>query len=116
MEPEAIETALGSFSEKNRLRFIQTLNQICRSGTVSVMDRKMPDGSVVHFLLRPLAANPVSGYAALAVAVLSVENPQEGVSYSEIALALEMMRRSQPADDRQTPTDRPAGGVDNGES
>ena len=116
VEPEAIETALGSFSEKNRLRFIQTLNQICRSGTVSVMDRKMPDGSVVHFLLRPLAANPVSGYTALAVAVLSVENPQEGVSYSEIALALEMMRRSQPEDGRQTPNGQSAGGVDNDES
>ena len=116
VEPEAIETTLGSFSEKNRLRFIQTLNQICRSGTVSVMDRKMPDGSVVHFLLRPLSANPVSGYAALAVAVLSVEKPQEGVNYSEIALALEMMRRSQPEDGRQTPNVQSAGGVDNGES
>ena len=71
MEPEAIETALDSSSEENRKRFIQTLNQTCRSGNVSVMDRKMPDGSVVHFLLRPLAANPVSGYKALAVAVLS---------------------------------------------
>ena len=112
MEPEAIETALDSSSEENRKRFIQALNQICRSGNVSVMDQKMPDGSVVHFLLRPLAANSVSGYSALAVAVLSVEKPEEGVSYSQIALALEMMRRAQPADGRQPRTGQSADGAD----
>ena len=101
MRPEALETVLGSFTEENRLHFIQTLNHTYQSGSVSVMDQKMPDGSVVHFLLRPLAANSVSGYSALAVAVLSVEKPEEGVSYSQIALALELSRRSQPADGRQ---------------
>ena len=101
LEPEALETVLGSFTEENRLHFIQTLNHTYQSGAVSVMDQKMPDGSVVHFLLRPLAANSVSGYSALAVAVLSVEKPEEGVSYSQIALALELSRRSQPADGRQ---------------
>ena len=101
MRPEALETVLGSFTEENRLHFIQTLNHTYQSGAVSVMDQKMPDGSVVHFLLRPLAANSVSGYSALAVAVLSVEKPEEGVSYSQIALALELSRRSQPADGRQ---------------
>ena len=112
MRPEALETVLGSFTEENRLHFIQTLNHTYQSGAVSVMDQKMPDGSVVHFLLRPLAANSVSGYSALAVAVLSVEKPEEGVSYSQIALALEMMRRSQPADGRQPRTGQSADGAD----
>ena len=99
--PEATGAVLDSLSEDIRSLFIQTLKNVFHEGNVSVMDQKMPDGSVVHFLLRPLAANSVSGYSALAVAVLSVEKPEEGVSYSQIALALELSRRSQPADGRQ---------------
>ena len=112
LQPEALETALGSFSEESRARFIQILNHSFQSGTLSTLEQKMPDGSVAHFLLRPLAANSVSGYVSLAVAVLSVEEPKEGVSYSEIALALEMRRRSQLADGRQPRTGQSADGAD----
>ena len=112
LQPEALETALGSFSEESRARFIQILNHSFQSGTLSTLEQKMPDGSVAHFLLRPLAANSVSGYVSLAVAVLSVEEPKEGVSYSEIALALEMRRRSQLADGRQPRTGQSADGTD----
>ena len=112
LQPEALETALGSFSEESRARFIQILNHSFQSGTLSTLEQKMPDGSVAHFLLRPLAANSVSGYVSLAVAVLSVEEPKEGVSYSEIALALELRRRSQPADGRQPRTGQSADGAD----
>ncbi len=86
--PEATGAVLDSISEDIRSLFIQTLKNIFHEGNVSVMDQKMPDGSLVHFLLRPLAVNPVSDSSALAVAVLSVEEPKEGVSYSEIARAL----------------------------
>ena len=112
LQPEALETALGSFSEESRARFIQILNHSFQSGTLSTLEQKMPDGSVAHFLLRPLAANPISGYVSLAVAVLSVEEPKEGVSYSEIALALELRRRAQPADGRQPRTGQSADGAD----
>ena len=112
LQPEALETALGSFSEESRARFIQILNHSFQSGTLSTLEQKMPDGSVAHFLLRPLAANSVSGYVSLAVAVLSVEEPKEGVSYSEIALALEMRRRSQLDDGRQPRTGQSADGAD----
>ena len=102
LQPETVETALGSFSEKNRMRFLQTLKDTFRSGTVSVLDQKMPDGSTVHFLLRPLAANSLSGYSALAIAVLSVEDAKEGAGSSVITRALEMVRRAQLANGRNS--------------
>ena len=88
MKPEETGAVLDSLSEDIRSLFVQTLKDVYREGNVSIMEQKMHDGSLVHFLLRPLAVNPVSGASALAVAVLSVDASKEGVSYGEIARAL----------------------------
>jgi hypothetical protein len=48
----------------------------------------MPDGSVVHSFVRRINRNPVTGAVAVAVAVLSVTEPDESTTYADIARAL----------------------------
>ena len=57
--------------------FIGLVRSCCESGNRAFFDEKMPDGSVVHSFARRIAANPVTGTAAVAVAVLSVTGPDE---------------------------------------
>ena len=54
----------------------------------SFYDEKMPDGSVVHSFARKLSENPVNGNVAVAIAVLSITDPDESATYAEIARAL----------------------------
>ncbi len=51
-------------------------------------DEVIPDGSKVHVSVRRMGVNPVTGSIALAIAVLSVSEPDEGESYEDIARAL----------------------------
>ena len=60
----------------------------CEQGLRSFYDEKMPDGSVVHSFARRLAINPVNGTYALAVVVLSITDPNDSMTYAEIARAL----------------------------
>ena len=60
----------------------------CERGVRAFYDEKMPDGSIVHSFARGIGVNPVSGNHAVAVAVLSISDPDEGASYEEIARAL----------------------------
>ena len=61
----------------------------CReSGTRVFFDDQMPDGSVVHSIIRRIKSNPVTGTTAVALAVLSVTEPNEGATYADIARAL----------------------------
>jgi hypothetical protein len=48
----------------------------------------MPDGSVAHSFTRKLSVNPVTGTVAIALAILSVTDPDEGTTYASIARAL----------------------------
>ena len=48
-------------------------------------DEKMPDGSVVHAFARRISTNPVTGSVAIALAVLSISDPDEGETYADIA-------------------------------
>ena len=48
----------------------------------------MPDGSVIHAFARKISDNPVKGLSAVAVAVLSITDPDEGATYAGIARAL----------------------------
>ena len=60
----------------------------CERGNRAFYDEKMPDGSVVHSFARRIGVNPISGNQAVAIAVLSVSDPDEDVSYEEIVRAL----------------------------
>ena len=71
---------------------VQFMNNIVKKcsepGSRTFYDEKMADGSVVHSFARRIASNPVSGDAAVAIAVLSISDPGEGESYADIARAL----------------------------
>jgi len=69
--------------------FMNKLASKCRQpGSRYFHDEKMKDGSVVHYFARRIGENPVTGETAIAVAVLSISDPDQGESYADIARAL----------------------------
>lgn len=60
----------------------------CEQGLRSFYDEKMPNGSVVHSFARRIGTNPANGNIAVAIAVLSITDVDEGTTYAEIARAL----------------------------
>ena len=68
--------------------YIKMLRRCCEKGNRAFFDETMPDGSIVHSFMRRIATNPVTGANAVAVAVLSVVEPNEGATYASIARAL----------------------------
>ena len=68
--------------------FMSIAKQCSITGGKSFFDEQMPDGSTVHSFVRRIVKNPINGKIALAVAVLSVTDANEGATYSTIARAL----------------------------
>ena len=70
------------------LLWTMSVRECCEKGTRVLIDETMPDGSTVHALARRVSTNPVTGAVAVAIAVLSVAEPDEGATYADIARAL----------------------------
>ena len=68
--------------------FPAVIKQCCENGARSFYEDKMPDGSVAHSFAYRVGVNPVTGYTAVAVAVLSVTEPDESTTFADIARAL----------------------------
>lgn len=70
--------------------FMHNLARVCRdqAGSRTFYDDRAPDGTGVRSFARRIAVNPVTGGIAVAVAVLSLTEPDEGESYADIARAL----------------------------
>jgi diguanylate cyclase (GGDEF)-like protein len=68
--------------------FTAVIRQCCNNENRAFFDEKMPDGSVVHAFARRISTNPVTGSVAIALAVLSISDPDEGETYADIAQAL----------------------------
>ena len=80
---------IGSEFAKFDAPFLYTVvKTCCEQGSRMFYDEKMPDGSVVHSFARRVSVNPINGNVAVAVAVLSVVDPDEGTTYADIARAL----------------------------
>ncbi len=60
----------------------------CELGVKSFFDEQMPGGAVVHSFARRIGVNPVDGTVAVAIAVLSITQADEGTTYAGIARAL----------------------------
>ena len=61
----------------------------CRDSQSSALyDDPQIDGAVVHYFARRVGVDPVNGRFAVAIAVLSVTEPEEGTTYAGIAKAL----------------------------
>ncbi len=78
-------TSFEKYSDSFMKNVVRTC---CEQGIRAFYDETMPDGSVVHSFARRIAINPVSGTIAVAVAVLSISEPNAGATYASIARAL----------------------------
>jgi hypothetical protein len=68
--------------------FMRVVRQCCEKESRAFFNDTMPDGSVVHSFVRYIGTNPVTGMKAVATAVLTVSEPNEGATYADIARAL----------------------------
>ena len=68
--------------------FVRYVKQCCESGNRVFFDETMVDGSKVHSFVRRLSINPVTGSVAIAIAVLSVSEPDDSATYVDIAGSL----------------------------
>ena len=81
--------AESSASQSDVTKSFSRLVERCRAnGGHAFFNELMPDGSTVHSFVRRIGVNAVTGATALAVAVLSIEDAGEGMTYASIARAL----------------------------
>ena len=63
---------------KYRTPFMRNIADKCgEPGGKTFYDEKLPDGSVVHYFARWIGRNPKTGDIAVAVAVLSISDPEK---------------------------------------
>ena len=70
--------------------FLNAVMRCSREGNRMIVDEKIGENATVHSFIRRVAVNPVTGTAAIAVAVLAImeEDQNAGASYANIARAL----------------------------
>ena len=78
----------GAFTKYTTSFMGNIVKNCCERGVRTFYDEKMADGTVVHSFARKIGVSPVTGSIAVAVAVLSISEPSEDMSYEEIARAL----------------------------
>ena len=69
--------------------FLKNIVKTCTASDArSFYDERLPDGAVVQSFARRIGVNQLNGAVAIAIAVLSVREPDDGESYADIARAL----------------------------
>ena len=58
--------------------FVRAFRQCCQKGERVAFDDPLPDGSTAHCFLRRIAEDASTGTLAVVVAVLAINEPQEG--------------------------------------
>ena len=81
---EVLEQASGGYGSTG----ISVVKQCGETGSRIFFDDRTPDGSVVHAFVRRVDVNPVTGSAAIAIAVLSITEPDDKTTYADIARSL----------------------------
>ena len=88
---------LGSEFVKYDASFMQNVvKACCEQGIRSFYDEKMPDGSIVHSFARRISTNPVTGNIAIAIAVLSIREPNETLLFEQILSVIEQFGEYMP--------------------
>ncbi|MBQ7646796.1 MAG: EAL domain-containing protein, partial [Clostridia bacterium] len=82
-DPESSKTPYGAGSALMNL-----VKQCCETDNRAFFDEEIPDGSTIHSYARKIGTNPETGAVAVAIAVLSIIEPERGTSYANIARAL----------------------------
>ena len=71
--------------------FVKAIKQCAIDGRRVILDERTDDGAVIHFLIRRIAINPVTGVVAFAIVILGVVDDaitNTGLTYAYIAEAL----------------------------
>ena len=68
--------------------FMKAIEQCQNNGNRAFLDEEMADGSIVRSFVRRIAVNQVTGTESVAIAVLSITEPDESTTYADIAMAL----------------------------
>ena len=70
--------------------FMNTVLRCAREGTRAIVDETVDANTTIHSFVRRVAANPVTGTVAVAIAVLAIMEEQDaaGTTYAHIARAL----------------------------
>ncbi|MBR5109705.1 MAG: EAL domain-containing protein [Clostridia bacterium] len=68
----------------------------CEQGIRTFYDEKMPDGSIVHSFARRIGVNPITGTTAIAIAVLSIREPDEKLMTEQILTVIEQFGEHMP--------------------
>ena len=68
--------------------FMRTVEQCRFNGNRAFVNEDLADGSTAHSFVRRIGENPVNGKLSVAIAVLSITEPNEGTTYANIAKAL----------------------------
>ena len=76
--------------------FMKAVSQCCREGKRAFFDEIMPDGSIVHTFVRRIAINPITGNTAIAIAILSIREPNENLLTEQILSVVEQFGEHMP--------------------
>ncbi len=68
--------------------FLQLVRTCGAEGKRTLYDGKLADGSTMHGVINPVGKNPATGSTAVAIAILSISEPDKSADYAEIARAL----------------------------
>ena len=68
----------------------------CEQGIRTFYDEKMPDGSIIHSFARRIGINPVTGCIAIAIAVLSIREPNEKLMVEQVLAVIEEFGEQMP--------------------
>ncbi len=68
--------------------FMKRVGDCIDNGDRVFIEEQMADGCTINSFARRVGVNPVSGKTAVAVAVLSISEPNDGATYASIARAL----------------------------
>lgn len=82
------QTALQQREDETVSVWLSVVKQCGETGNRVFFDSTATDGSVIHSFARQIAVNPVTGSTAVAIAVLSITEPDERTTYADIAKSL----------------------------
>ena len=84
------------FVESDAAFMHNVMKTCCDQGIRTFYDEKMPDGSIVHSFARRIAINPVTGAVAVAIAVLSIREPDEKLMVEQVLSVVEQFGKHIP--------------------
>ena len=93
LDPSALGPAFVKYDVAFMYNVVKTC---CEQGIRTFYDEKMPDGSIVHSFARRVDINPVTGVTAIAIAVLSIREPNEKLMTEQILTVIEQFGEYMP--------------------